>query len=127
MKLSAFGVLTNENVHPAVAAFLRGSGLDVVTASEAQLLGAEDAAVLRRATTENRLVLTHDADFGRLTIAGGEPFTGIVYVRPGHIGPEFTIESLQGLFAAELDVTPPFIVVVRRAGRRVVVRLRRPR
>ena len=48
MKLHAFRVLTNENVHPEVVAFLRGRGLDVATATEAMLRGAEDVAVLRR-------------------------------------------------------------------------------
>jgi predicted nuclease of predicted toxin-antitoxin system len=76
VKLHALRVLTNENVHPAVVTFLRGRGLDVATATEAMLRGAEDVAVLRRATAENRLVLTHDADFGRLAIAAGEPFVG---------------------------------------------------
>ena len=66
-------MLTDENVHPEVVTFLRGRGMDVATASEATLLGAEDVAVLRRATADNRLVLTHDADFGRLAIAAGEP------------------------------------------------------
>jgi predicted nuclease of predicted toxin-antitoxin system len=127
VKLSALRVLTDENVHPEVVTFLRSRGLDVVTVAEAALIGADDVAILRRATADNRAVLTHDADFGRLAIAAGEALLGVIYVRPGHIRPEFTIESLQRLLAAGREVEPPFVVAVRRVGQRVVIRVRQLR
>jgi predicted nuclease of predicted toxin-antitoxin system len=34
-------------------------------------------------------VLTRDGDFGTLAIHAGEPVTGIVYLRPGHISALF--------------------------------------
>ena len=49
MRLRDFGILTNENIHPAVIDFLRGHGFSVRTGREAALLGADDSAVLRRA------------------------------------------------------------------------------
>lgn len=125
MKLRDFGLLSNENIHPRVIEWLRRAGFSVVTAFDAALRGAKDAEVLQRAFAENRAVLTHDADFGRIATLEGAPVCGIVYLRPGHVDPEFTIGSLATLLDRDPDVEPPYIVVVRRARNEVRIRLRR--
>ena len=125
MKLDDFGLLAVENLHPEVVTFLRRHGFDVRTISELGLLGAADTAVMRKAVSENRVIVTHDADFGRLAIAANEPFVGVVFLRPGHVAPVFTIRGLERLLAADLDVTAPFTIVVRRRGNKVRIRLRR--
>ena len=80
------------------------------------LLGAADSAVMRAAVSEDRVIVTHDGDFGRLAIATGEPFVGIVLLRPGHLNAVFTIRALERLFAADLDLAAPFTIVVHRRG-----------
>ena len=125
MKLDDFGFLADENLHPEVVAFLRQHGCEVRTAAEMHLLGAADSAVMRAAVSEDRVVVTHDGDFGRLAIATGEPFVGIVLLRPGHLDPVFTIRALERLFAADLDLTVPFTIVVHRRGNKVRIRMRR--
>lgn len=126
MKLRDFGLLTDENVHPKVVMFLRENGFHVKTTAEVRLLGAADPAVMRAAASEQRVIVTHDGDFGRLAIAAGEPFTGVVFLRPGHVDPVFTIGALGRLLAEDLELTAPFIVVVRRRGRQIRIRVRRP-
>jgi hypothetical protein len=44
----------------------------------------------------------------------------------GHIRPAFTRETLDAIFRQQLLLTPPFILVARRAGDRVHLRIRRP-
>ncbi|HZF08366.1 MAG TPA: hypothetical protein VFE33_06205 [Thermoanaerobaculia bacterium] len=73
---------------------------------------------------ENRVVLTHDSDFGRLAITTAEAIVGIVYLRPGHIRFGFTLETLEVLFEELTEVTPPFIAVAERTGDRVRIRYR---
>jgi len=124
MRLCDLGVLTDENIHPDVVAFWRAEGMSVRTAVELGLTGCEDVEVLRRAHAEGRLVVTHDADFGRLAVAAGTPLVGIVYLRPGHILPAFTIAAVRSLLNANPEVHPPFMVVVRRTGGRVALRMR---
>ncbi len=124
MKLRTFGLLTNENIHPDVIAFLRTRGFDVLTAGEAGLLGAKDGTVLRRAWSEHRFVLTHDADFARLAVVEGEPIAGIVYLRPGHIRPQFTIDALESLLRMDPEFEPPCVLVVHRRVDRVTIRIR---
>ncbi len=73
--------------------------------------GQDDLAILRRAYQENRVILTHDSDFGTLAVMQGEPFTGIVYLRPGHIRGEFVIQIIKAMSFQTIEVQPPFIVV----------------
>ena len=124
MTLRDFPLLADQNIHPAVVGWLRGEGFDVLTAADAGLAGAADTAVLARAVADGRVVLTHDADFGTLAVAGGSPLVGIVYLRPGHVGPEPTADTLRHLLAAGVELTPPVVVVARRVGDRVTIRVR---
>ena len=124
MKLRAFSLLTDQNIHADVASFLRGEGLDVVDVQQAGLFGADDSAVLAWAVAQGRIIISHDADFGMLAIQAGADYLGIVHLRPGHISPLMTIDSFRQLFALDINVTPPFIVTVKRTGGSVTVRIR---
>ena len=68
----------DENVSSAVASALRHRGVDVTTAFNAGLLGAEDLEHLDFGRRENRVVVTHDDDFTRLH-ADGIRHAGICY------------------------------------------------
>ena len=70
------------------------------------------------------MVVTHDADFGTLAVRGGEAIVGIVYVRPGHISPQFVIDALAAVESSDVQVEVPFIVVAERQGDSVRVRAR---
>ena len=58
-------VIANENVAGAAIRGLRRNGHDVLSVKES-MQGAEDESILRRAEAEQRLVVTHDKDFGEL-------------------------------------------------------------
>ena len=68
----------DESVNHAVAAGLRQRGIDVTTAAEAELVGADDEAQLAFARTNGRVTVSHDSDFLRLA-AGGVEHAGIAY------------------------------------------------
>jgi predicted nuclease of predicted toxin-antitoxin system len=101
LKLRAFPLLADENLHGEVVAWLRQQGFDVLTVHEANLAGADDQAVLQLAFSQQRVVVTQDSDFGALAVVGQEPFLGIVYLRPGHILPDFTIGTLRTLLSQD--------------------------
>ncbi len=125
MKVHEFLILADENIHRGVVAYLRGRGCDVLDVRESALVGSEDSVLLQTAYAQNRVVVTHDADFGALAIAAMEPIVGVIFLRPGHMDPLFTIGALRALLERDLDLTPPFIVVVRRTGQAVLIRIRR--
>ena len=123
MKALDFPILADENVHREVIEFLRKTGLDVDSIAEQGNFGLSDAEVLKQATEAERIVLTHDSDFGGLALMGTE-FVGIVYLRPGHIRADFTIKTLEAIRDNAPEVTPPFILVAERTGDTVKIRVR---
>ena len=123
MKALDFPILADENVHPEVIEFLRKTGLDVDSIAEQGNFGLSDADVLQQATEAERVVLTHDSDFGGLALMGAE-FIGIVYLRPGHIRADFTIKTLEAIRDNAPEVSPPFILVAERTGDTVKIRVR---
>lgn len=125
MNLHDFELFTDENIAPEIVLWLREAAFNVLDAKEAGLVGVPDRQLLATCQATRRVALTHDRDFGKLVVSGGEPFTGIVFLRPGHIDPQFTIGSLQALLDSGLDLEPPFLVVVARSRNTVRIRLRR--
>jgi predicted nuclease of predicted toxin-antitoxin system len=119
-----FPLLADENIHPAVVRALAAQGKDVRSVSTEGLTGRPDAEVLRRAHAEGRVVLTHDSDFGAIVYRVRQPFTGIIYVRPGHIAAAFVLETIAALEASIVEVTTPFLVVAERKNDSVRVKYR---
>src|SRR5579885_272576 len=70
----------DENCDSRIAAGLRLHGVNVTTAAEARLLGADDQAHIRFAFTNSRVIVTSDEDFLRMA-ASGAAHAGIVYLR----------------------------------------------
>jgi predicted nuclease of predicted toxin-antitoxin system len=74
-------IIANENISATVVGELRKRGHDVVSVKES-MRSAPDYAVLRRAAEENRLVITHDKDFGVLAFRWGLPAeSGVILFR----------------------------------------------
>lgn len=124
MRLQDFGLLADENINLRVVEHLRECGFDVLDIKETPHVGQPDVDLLRIALAHNRVIITHDRDFGRLAVAALEPMVGILYLRPGHKDACFTIETLNAVLGSELDVTPPFILVAVRTQSGVSIRLR---
>jgi predicted nuclease of predicted toxin-antitoxin system len=125
LRFADLSFLADENIHPDVLEFLRRSGTDILAASGMHLAGRGDADLLDWAAAEQRGILTHDSDFGRLAIGEAKTVFGIVYLRPGHIKPSFTIATLRTVLAMERPLEPPFLLVARRTESTVRIRIRR--
>ena len=125
MKLAKFQLLADENIEPQVVAFLRSKQFDVAYIREMGWQGRRDVDILAEATAQNRVVVTHDDDFGKIVFTTSTPFIGIIYLRPGHFFPERTIMALQNLLTHnELDYSIPFILVVEDKIKYIKIRLR---
>ena len=124
MILRDFALLTDENISPPVVSFLRANGFDVLDVKENGLIGTSDVDLIRLSIEKERVLVTHDQDFGALAFLDREPFLGILFLRPGHISPDHTIDSLRSMLAADLDLQPPFVVVAENSGTNIRFRLR---
>lgn len=74
-------LLADENIPLDTVRALRSAGHDVFSATESAP-GAADTSLLERATTERRLLITFDRDFGELAARRGQQATsGILLLR----------------------------------------------
>lgn len=115
-------LLADVNVALDVVDYLRGEGVDVLSVVEEGWARWLDDRILAASVRMRRFVLTHDADFGRLAIAEGMPYHGILRLRPGDDPPDVVIDGLKPLVSRAIDWRTPMIAVYR-AGR---LRVRRP-
>jgi len=97
--------------------------LDILDVKEKGLGGSSDSSLLGLAYEEQRVVLTHDSDFGTLAIAKNQPFYAIVYLKPGHILPQFSIDSINAILEIE-NLIPPFIITVKNNNSNIKIRIR---
>src|SRR5689334_8928769 len=111
MIFSNLPVLADENIHPEVIDFLRQEGFDVEAVSGSALAGKSDVYLLEAAYLVNRIIITQDADFGKLIFTRNISFFGVVYLRPGHFDAELHIATLKSIIATKLELIPPFILV----------------
>ncbi|RME50894.1 MAG: hypothetical protein D6790_20660 [Caldilineae bacterium] len=72
----------DEHVDPDVARALRHYGIDITTTVEAGLRTKSDQAQWAYVQNEQRVIVTHDADFLRLASHSVE-HSGVVYCRMG--------------------------------------------
>lgn len=124
MKLRDFPFLADQNIDTQIVNRLRADGFDVVHVSSLGLERASDESILKRAFSERRVVLSHDADFGMLAAHRGEPFVGLFFLRPGHIETERTWSSIQAVLKADLALAERFIVIADHRGTDIVIRVR---
>jgi len=74
-------IAANENIAGSVIRGLRDRGHDVLSVKES-MRGASDEAILARAQSEKRVVITHDKDFGELAFRSGLPAeSGVILFR----------------------------------------------
>ena len=104
-------IIANENVSATVISELRRRGHDVVSVKES-MRSAPDHAVLKRASEEARLVITHDKDFGVLAFQWGLPAaSGVVLFRLSGDSPDADNERILSILEQRTDWAGRFCVV----------------
>ncbi len=116
--------LTDENIQPTVIEFLKSQSFDTVDVFSLQLNSKSDKEILLLAKQLDRVILTHDADFGQIIFYEKITFKGLIYLQPGHIKPSFTIQTLNALIKSEIELVEPFIIVAEQKQGKVKIRIR---
>lgn len=124
MTLQSYKLLTDENIDPVVVKYLRQCGFDVKDVKERGWFGMKDTDLVPLAFEEQRVIVTHDSDFGKIVFTQQEPFIGIIYLRPGHFEASPHLQSLRALFDSQLQLQTPFILIAENTGQSVKIRLR---
>jgi predicted nuclease of predicted toxin-antitoxin system len=84
-------------ISPNTTGFLQDLGHDAIHLHEQGLDRLEDSAILTKAQTESRVLLTHDLDFGELIAASGAQLPSIVIFRLRNMRPESVNSYLRAI------------------------------
>lgn len=103
--------LVDESTGPSVARWLREQRHDVVSVFD-EARGISDDEVIRRAYTENRILITNDKDFGEKVYRGRFHHRGVVSLRLENERTQNKIAVIRRLLDAYSDrLTDQFVVV----------------
>ena len=73
--------LADMGISPKTVAFLQSLGHDTLHLHAQGLDRSSDSSILEKACNEQRVLLTHDLDFGELIAAGGTKLPSVVIFR----------------------------------------------
>lgn len=104
-------LLVNENVTGTVVEELRQRGHDVFSVKES-MRSEKDAAILAHAQTEQRIVVTHDKDFGELAFRAQLPSScGVILFRLSGSDPDADNQRMLEAIESRTDWAGHFSVV----------------
>ena len=103
--------LADMGISPGVVAFLSDLGHDAVHLHEQGLDRLPDGEILRMAKDEERILLTHDLDFGDLVAASGERLPSAVIFRLRNMQPNRVNHYLQSVVAKYRDALENGVIV----------------
>ena len=92
--------LVDANVSPRVALLLADAGHDAVAVRDVGLTAAPDDEILDRALADDRVIVSHDTDFGTLLAARRQVKPSFILVRSSD---PLTADDVAGLILANLD------------------------
>lgn len=87
-------LLTDENIAKSLVKALREKGYDVKDIKEENLFGISDREVIKKAKEDDRIILTHDTDFGNLLNYPLQSHQGVVLIRYRNQSPHYVIARL---------------------------------
>jgi predicted nuclease of predicted toxin-antitoxin system len=74
-------LLLDQGLPPLTAELLRGQGIDTVHVSEVGLSRAEDLRIIELAQTDNRIIITLDADYHASIALTSVPSPSVIWIR----------------------------------------------
>ena len=75
--------VVDESTGTAVVEYLRSLGYDVLAVAET-MPQAEDVDILSQASSQSRVLITNDKDFGDLVFRSGQAHHGVILLRLHH-------------------------------------------
>lgn len=120
--------LVDMNVSPKWCAVLQAEGWECVHWSDVGSASASDHEIMQRALNEDRVVLTHDLDFGAMLAATQAKGPSVVQVRTQDVRPHILAPLLIPLLRQyQIEVEAGALLIVDKANCRVrLLPLNRP-
>lgn len=94
MKLSFFA---DENIQEYLIKWMETNGFNISGIRSENLHGMDDEAIIRKAFSEKKIIITQDADFGEIIFTKKVKFYSIIFLKPGHQLSDFHIPTLKAI------------------------------
>ena len=95
--------LADMGISPNTVAFLKDFGHDAIHLHAQGLDRMQDPAILEKARMEDRVLLTHDLDFGQLIAASGARLPSIVILRLRDMRPDSVNSRLRDILGRHIE------------------------
>ena len=103
----------DENIDLRLAQFLEERGHQVTSIARDYNHALPDYEVLALAVSEERILITHDRDFGELVFARGHSHTGVVYLRVQPPDISLILSRMEELLKLPAERFTQFLVLTR--------------
>ncbi len=90
-------------ISPKTAVFLRNLGYDAIHLHDLESDRSTDPSVMQMARNEERILLTHDLDFGELIAASGANAPSVIIFRLRNMNPRNVNRFLNGIITEHRD------------------------
>ena len=106
-------IFADECITQDIVIALRDQGLDILTAREAGLIGADDDAIFDFALKDKRILLTFDREFGNIFRFSINKSAGVVIILIGQMSKEETINIPLNFFsfAKSRDLKSKLVII----------------
>ena len=94
--------IVDESTGAAVVEYLRRAGHDVLAVAEV-MPQADDRGILIRATSEERILVTNDKDFGELVFRNRQTYIGVVLLRLHDESPTSRVNVMKAVLEQHAD------------------------
>jgi len=95
--------LTDENIATSVLKNLRNEGYDTKDIKEEKLYGLGDRKIIDIALEENRIIITHDKNFGNIINDSNIIHKGVIFIRCKNQRPENISNFLLNAINSEIS------------------------
>ncbi len=110
--------MVDESTGMAVVNYLRSLGYDVLAVAET-ISQAADSDVLARASSEGRILVTNDKDFGELAFRVGQVHQGVLLLRLQDESPTNCVRVLKAVLEQYAARLPSHFTVATENGVRI--------
>lgn len=110
--------MVDESTGMAVVNYLRSLGYDVLAVAET-IPQAYDSDILARASSEGRILVTNDKDFGELAFRVGQVHQGVLLLRLQDESPTNCVRVLKAVLEQYAARLPSHFTVATESGVRI--------
>lgn len=92
MKLSFFA---DENIPESLIKWVKTTGFNISGIRSENLYGMDEKAIIQKAFSEKKIIITQDSDFGEIIFTKKVKFYSVIFLKPGHHISDFHIPHLK--------------------------------